>query len=139
MDRRRRAGMGSMVARSAPLHRLCHQELRRSAGDRALSERICNRLPDTGATSGAAGQDLAGISRFELAGPGAAAWLDRLIATRVPRTGRCGLGYFLSPKGGVLAEASIAALAEDRFWVMSGAGAEWHDRDWLSRHLPKDG
>src|SRR6185369_3928970 len=44
--------------------------------------------------------DLPGISRFELAGPGAAAWLDRLIATRVPRTGRCGLGYFLSPKGG---------------------------------------
>ena len=83
--------------------------------------------------------DLPGISRFELAGSGAAAWLDRLIATRVPRTGRCGLGYFLSPKGGVLAEASIAALAEDRFWVMSGAGAEWHDRDWLSRHLPKDG
>lgn len=83
--------------------------------------------------------DLPGITRFEVTGPGAAAWLGGLIATRLPRAGRCGLGYFLSPKGGVLMEASIAALAEDRFWVMSGASAEWHDRDWLTRHLLKDG
>ena len=83
--------------------------------------------------------DLPGISRFEVTGPGAAAWLDGMIATRLPRAGRCGLGYFLSPRGGVLAEAAIAALALDRFWIMSGAGAEWHDRDWLMRHLPQDG
>ena len=83
--------------------------------------------------------DLPGITRFDVSGPGAAAWLDAMIATRLPRAGRCGLGYFLSPKGGVLAEAAIAALAPDRFWIMSGAGAEWHDRDWLTRHLPQDG
>ncbi|MDF2765405.1 MAG: putative oxidoreductase [Rhodospirillales bacterium] len=83
--------------------------------------------------------DLSGISRFEVTGPGATAWLDGLIVTRLPRAGRCGLGYFLSPRGGVLAEAAIAALAPDRFWIMSGAGAEWHDQDWLTRHLPQDG
>ncbi len=82
--------------------------------------------------------DLPGLSRFEVSGKGAAAWLDGLIATRLPRAGRCGLGYFLSPKGGVLMEAAIAALGPDRYWVMSGAAAEWHDRDWLTAHLPKD-
>ncbi len=83
--------------------------------------------------------DLPGLSRFEVSGTGAAAWLDGLIATRLPRPGRCGLGYFLSPKGGVLMEALIARLAEDRTWVMSGATAEWHDRDWLVSHLPRNG
>ncbi|HXV24874.1 MAG TPA: FAD-dependent oxidoreductase [Alphaproteobacteria bacterium] len=83
--------------------------------------------------------DLPGISRFEVSGKDAAAWLDGLILTRLPRAGRCGLGYFLSPKGGVLAEASIAALGSDRYWVMSGATAEWHDRDWLTARLPKEG
>ena len=83
--------------------------------------------------------DLPGITRFEVAGRDAAGWLDGMIATRLPRAGRCGLGYFLSTKGGVLAEVTIAALAPDRFWILSGAGAAWHDRDWLERHLPQDG
>ncbi|MGI9419933.1 MAG: aminomethyltransferase family protein, partial [Geminicoccaceae bacterium] len=36
-------------------------------------------------------------------------------------------------------EATISRLAEDRFWLLSAAPAEWHDRDWLTAHAPKDG
>ena len=44
MDHRRRAGMGFLDFRSAPLHRLRNQDLCRRQGDRALSERIRHRL-----------------------------------------------------------------------------------------------
>jgi hypothetical protein len=49
MDRRRRAGMGFLDLRFAPLHRLRNQELCRGQGDRALSKRIRDRLPSRGA------------------------------------------------------------------------------------------
>ncbi|HXH03334.1 MAG TPA: FAD-dependent oxidoreductase [Candidatus Competibacteraceae bacterium] len=83
--------------------------------------------------------DLTGLTRFELSGPGAIAWLDRLLCSRLPRVGRVGLAYLCTPRGRILSEATVARLAEDRFWLMSAAAGEWHDRDWLMQHLPGDG
>ena len=28
---------------------------------------------------------------------------------------------------------------DDHFWLITGAGAFWHDRDWLNAHCPDDG
>ena len=83
--------------------------------------------------------DLTGFSRFELTGPGAAAWLDGLIAGRLPKTGKVGLAYFCSPKGGNLAEMTITRFGDNHFWLISASVAQWHDRDWLVQHLPADG
>ncbi|WOD16967.1 GcvT family protein [Paraburkholderia kirstenboschensis] len=83
--------------------------------------------------------DLTGFSRFEISGPGAAAWLDTMITGRVPAVGRVGLSYMCNAVGGVLIEVTIAHLAENQLWVISASTGEWHDRDWLNRHLPKDG
>ncbi len=43
--------------------------------------------------------DLPGFSRFKVEGDGAAEWLDGLIAGRMPRVGRIGLGYFADERG----------------------------------------
>lgn len=83
--------------------------------------------------------DLPGFSRFELSGPGAAEWLSTLITGGVPRVGRLGLAYFADAKGRLVTEMSVARLAEDRLLLITAAVAEWHDRDWLQRHLPEDG
>ncbi|MEO1200572.1 MAG: FAD-dependent oxidoreductase [Pseudomonadota bacterium] len=83
--------------------------------------------------------DLPGFSRFEVSGPGAANWLDGLITGKLPRPGRIGLVYFSTPKGKVLTEMTLTRFEEDRFWLLTGAGAYWHDQDWLMRHLPDDG
>jgi len=83
--------------------------------------------------------DITGFGRFELRGPGAAAWLDAMITGRVPRIGRIGLCYFCSDTGGLVTEMTVTRWEEDRFWLIGGGGAEWHDRDWLRRHLPADG
>jgi dimethylglycine dehydrogenase len=82
--------------------------------------------------------DLPGFSRFEVSGPGAADWLDRLITGRLPKVGRIALAYLASPQGKILSEMTVTRFAEDRFWLMSGAAAQWHDRDWLLRHLPDE-
>ena len=69
-------------------------------------------------------------------GPGAAAWLDRLICGRLPKLGRD------QPR--LRAERARrhrqrvhhhAPRRESLLSVCAGA-AEWHDLDWLERHLP---
>jgi dimethylglycine dehydrogenase len=43
--------------------------------------------------------DLPGFAKFELSGPGGAAWLDGLIAGALPKVGRLALSYFCAPRG----------------------------------------
>lgn len=83
--------------------------------------------------------DISGFSRFEVSGPGAASFLDRLTTGRLPALGRIGLGYFCNDRGHVVSEATISRLAEDRFLLLSAALAEAHDLDWLTQHAPPTG
>jgi len=83
--------------------------------------------------------DISGFTRFDVCGPASAGWLDRMITGRLPKVGKIGLGYFCNKQGGIVGEATITRLAEDRFWLLSAAPAEWHDRDWLNAHRPEDG
>ncbi len=83
--------------------------------------------------------DLGGFAKFEVTGPAAADYLDRLTAGRLPGPGRIGLAYCCTPKGGLLSEFTITRLAEDRFYLCGAATAEWHDQQWLERHRPGDG
>ncbi len=89
--------------------------------------------------SGAGLMEVSGFNRYEIAGPGAEAFLDRMICGALPhRVGKVNLCYLLNEKGHVLCEATIAKLGEDRYWYGSAAAAEWHDRDWLKQHMPED-
>ncbi|WJS84372.1 FAD-dependent oxidoreductase [Paracoccus sp. TOH] len=80
--------------------------------------------------------DLCGFSRFDLEGPGAAAWLRRMIAGGLPRVGRLNLIYFPDARGRVLTEMSCIRHGDDSFTLMTAAVAQWHDLDLLSRELP---
>jgi dimethylglycine dehydrogenase len=83
--------------------------------------------------------DLGGFTKLVLEGPGAAAWLDRMICGRLPKLGRIALSYMLNERGGIVSELTITRLAADRFYLISAAAAEWHDIDWIEQHLPRDG
>jgi dimethylglycine dehydrogenase len=83
--------------------------------------------------------DLGGFAKFEVSGDGAGAYLDQLICGRLPEVGRVALAYMCTPRGGILSELTITRLAEERFYLCSAASAEWHDEQWLRRHLPADG
>jgi len=77
--------------------------------------------------------ELSGFAKHRVRGSGAAARLDALTCTKLPRVGRVGLAYGCTAAGGVLVDASVARLAEDDFLVISGAAARRHDGDWLRR------
>ncbi len=84
--------------------------------------------------------DLTGFSKFEVSGPGAEAYLDRLVANRLPKKiGRIQLCHVCTPKGGVASEWTITRLGEQSFYVISAAAAERHDFDILAKNLPADG
>jgi dimethylglycine dehydrogenase len=81
--------------------------------------------------------DLPGFSRFRVEGAGAREWLSSLITGVVPKPGRIGLAYFADDKGRIVTEMSIMALGEDFFFLITAAVAEWHDFEWLQKHLPQ--
>jgi dimethylglycine dehydrogenase len=83
--------------------------------------------------------DLGGFTKLLVEGDGAAAWLDRLICGKLPKQGRVTLSYALNDKGGIISEFTITRLAENRFYLISAAAAEWHDLDWLEKHRPANG
>ncbi|MEL6737275.1 MAG: dimethylglycine dehydrogenase, partial [Pseudomonadota bacterium] len=81
--------------------------------------------------------DLPGFSRFKLSGTGAADWLRKQIAGGLPKIGRMSLGYFSDDKGRIVTEMSIMRHDDDAFTLITAAPAQWHDFEWLKKHLAK--
>ncbi|MCA0873637.1 FAD-dependent oxidoreductase [Seohaeicola saemankumensis] len=81
--------------------------------------------------------DLPGFSRFKVQGPGADDWLRGLVTGALPKVGRVGLVYFADTRGRIVTEMSVTREAEDLFVLVTAATAQWHDREWLERHMPE--
>lgn len=82
--------------------------------------------------------DLTAFAKFDVSGPDAAAFLDRLSATRLPSVGRIGLMYMLTDQGMVEIEFTAARLAEDHFYLVGAAVGEIRFEDWMRHHIEGD-
>ena len=83
--------------------------------------------------------DLTTFAKARVSGEGAAAFLGRLVANRLPRTGRVGLTHALNARGGVHSEFTIHHEEADRFYLVSAGALQRLDHDWLRRQMPADG
>ena len=84
--------------------------------------------------------DLTPFTKHVVEGPGAEAWLDGLVANKVPvKTGRMALSHALTARGGIRSEFTITKLGEERFYLVSAGAAERYDTDLLGKRLPADG
>ena len=84
--------------------------------------------------------DQTSFAKYEVSGPGATIFLDRLCANKLPRAqGRMALTQMCTPKGGIECDLTVTKLGEDHYYVISAAGTENHDLAWIEYHLPKDG
>jgi dimethylglycine dehydrogenase len=84
--------------------------------------------------------DLTPFTKHVVRGPGAEAWLDSLVANKVPtRVGRMALSHALTKRGGIRSEFTITKLGEELFYVVSAGAAERYDADLLAKRLPRDG
>ena len=83
--------------------------------------------------------EVSGFAKYEITGPDAAAWLDRVLAGRVPRRGRLTLCPMLTPRGTLKGDFTLARLGDERFVLFgAGAGEDEHMR-WFRARLPAGG
>ena len=79
------------------------------------------------------------FSRFEVTGPGAEAWLSRMLANHMPAAGRIVLSPMLSPKGRLIGDFTVARLEPERFRLTGSYLAQAYHMRWLQSHLPESG
>jgi dimethylglycine dehydrogenase len=91
-----------------------------------------------GARDRVAAYELSAFGKFEISGPGAAAFLDHLTGARLPRIGRTAYNLMLGPKGTIAEDLTLTRLAEDRFYAVFAAAAEVKALQHLEHHLPPD-
>jgi dimethylglycine dehydrogenase len=85
-------------------------------------------------------QDMSAFAKFEVSGPGAERWLDKILTNKIPKApGRVTLTYLLTERGGVRAEFTLTRLPGDRFYLVSAGALETHDYDSIRKLLPEDG
>ncbi len=83
--------------------------------------------------------DASVYARYEVSGPDAEAWLDRLLACRLPAVGRVRLAPMLGQGGKLMGDLTVSRLAADRFWLIGSYYLqEWHGR-WFRDLLPMSG
>ncbi len=84
--------------------------------------------------------DQSSFAKFEIWGAGAAEAVDRLAAGDLTRpVGRLAYTQFLNERGGVECDVTVARLAADSFFVISGTGFRTRDAAWIAANLPRDG
>ncbi len=81
--------------------------------------------------------DLPGFSRFRVKGEGAAEWLRMFCTGGIPKVGRFGLIYVADSRGRILTEMSVMRLAQDDFFLITAATAQWHDFELIKSRLPE--
>ena len=85
-------------------------------------------------------QDMSAFAKCWVSGPGAEAWLDKLMANRIPKkVGRIALCHMLTKNGGVRAEFTVCKVQENGYYLVSAGAYEQHDHDYLTKALPAGG
>jgi len=139
---------GAAFGEKSGWERVNWYESNAAAGDEGLRPRGWagrNWSPAIGAEHAACREaaalfDESSFSKLEIAGPGAAALLERLCDNQVAReVGRITYTQMLNSRGGIECDFTVARLADERFSVVTGTAFGNHDREWIRRHLPDDG
>ena len=83
--------------------------------------------------------EFSAMAKFEVSGPEAEAWLDGVMANRLPGVGRLGLSPMLSHKGRVAGDFSISRLEQDRFLVLGADTMQLAFMRYFEKSLPDHG
>ena len=82
--------------------------------------------------------DQTSFAKFSLKGPDAAQALNWIAAGNVDRAvGSLTYTQMLNPRGGIEADVTVARLAADTFYIVTGTGFATHDFNWIARNLPE--
>ena len=83
--------------------------------------------------------DQSSFSKYLVQGRDACKVLQRICASDIDvEPGRAVYTHWLNEHGGIEADLTVTRLAEDRYWIVSGAAVTQRDLNWLERHIPDD-
>ncbi|MER8773508.1 MULTISPECIES: FAD-dependent oxidoreductase [unclassified Mesorhizobium] len=99
----------------------------------AIGEEVCATRERVGVT------EIANFAKYEVSGPGAEDFLNRLMTNRMPKTGRIVLTPMLNEFGRLIGDFTIAKAGEERFMIWGSSAAQKYHMRWFEKHLPKDG
>ncbi|MCI5101782.1 GcvT family protein [Phaeobacter italicus] len=75
------------------------------------------------------------FGKYLIKGAGARAWLDRIMAGRVPQPGRLSLTPMLSPKGRLIGDFTISCLSEEEFQLTASYGSQAYHMRWFLQNM----
>jgi glycine cleavage system aminomethyltransferase T/glycine/D-amino acid oxidase-like deaminating enzyme len=84
--------------------------------------------------------DLSAFAHFDVTGPGAVDYLERMAMARVDRpVGRLIYTPILDVNGGFRSDLTMVRLGEEHVRIITGGADGARDKAWFMRHLPTDG
>jgi sarcosine dehydrogenase len=82
--------------------------------------------------------DQSSFAKYEVSGPDALTALSHICANDVTKpVGRLTYTQLLNTRGGIEADLTVARLADDRFYIVTGTGFRTHDLAWIREHIPQ--
>lgn len=82
--------------------------------------------------------DQTSFAKFSLKGPDAVAALNWIAANNVDKPiGSLIYTQMLNNQGGIECDLTVARVARDEFYIVTGTGFTTHDFDWISSNIPE--
>ncbi len=75
--------------------------------------------------------EISGFAKYSISGAGASAWLDQLLACRLPEEDRMSLAPMLNRKGKLIGDFSLANLGDDEYFLAGAGVAEAYHMRWF--------
>ncbi|MGD9913883.1 MAG: FAD-dependent oxidoreductase [Rhizobiaceae bacterium] len=83
--------------------------------------------------------DQSSFAKYELTGRDAGRALDWICANDVSKpVGRLTYTQLLNTRGGIEADLTVARLADEKFYIVTGTGFRTHDFGWIRDHVGAD-
>jgi len=83
--------------------------------------------------------EIANFAKYVCYGPGAEAYLSRLMTNKMPKLGRIVLTPMLNENGKLIGDFTIARKRQDAFMIWGSSQAQIYHMRWFEQHMPKDG
>jgi dimethylglycine dehydrogenase len=75
------------------------------------------------------------FGKYAVRGVNARAWLDRIMAGRIPKQGRISLTPMLSPKGRLIGDFTVSCLRETEFQLTASYGSQAFHYRWFLQNV----
>ncbi|MEQ1769630.1 MAG: FAD-dependent oxidoreductase [Devosia sp.] len=81
--------------------------------------------------------DQSSFAKYELTGKDVVAALSAIAANNVDKpVGRLTYTQMLNTRGGIECDLTVARIADDKFYIVTGTGFRTHDLAWIADHIP---